>query len=232
MMVRALFTYGAMIVGLGVALPSAAMGVPSAPTITLHEAGVTKLQALIAIARLTKAPLGIVIGKDSRLCNSLTQVDLDQASLDDALGKVLSGLPYHTESHGVAIDVMPNDTSDVTTQLLSKRLGAFSPQPAPMHVLGVLFDGWLEMTLHPGSGWTAEIPSSTDAVILSFSTSADATAKDVLNALVSKDHGGLWIMQPQRDVQPSDKHPVATPIVEAFSYTDNDASLMSASCGR
>lgn len=205
---------------------------PSPNSLSIHQEAISPLKAISILARTRKQPIGIVIGADDSLCSERPHIDVTASSLKAAIDSTLKGTTYSVTQVGTVFDILPQQTTSTETLLLSKQMGAFSPPRGPMHTIGILFDGWLGTVLHPGRGFAFDALSQTTDVQIDFKSSNQDKVMDVLNSLVSKGGGGVWFMQPQRRLLAHDETSDLTPLVEVYSYADNDQDINFLSCSR
>jgi hypothetical protein len=195
--------------------------------VTLHLSQTSALAAIIDIGKVSRQPLGIVLGANaSAFCASQQKVDIEDESALDAVTRVVKPLKYSVETkQGVAV-VEPDALAQWLTANLEHRYDFPALTGLTITSLGTRLDGWMKMEVGHAPGYAASTHHAPNAQRFDLGVMTSASTVEIADRIVSLGPKGVWMLGPNTS---NPKGALDTDIRVA-PYDDPDA-LGSLNCG-
>jgi hypothetical protein len=183
-------------------------------------------EAILRFGRENNIPLGIIIG--GQFC-SIVLVDFrtERAPLRTVLEELAKKLPsYHWKLEDQVVVFAPDNVPEATVQFL-----AVDPPPyaIPEETLqGQALYAWMNIraVLRPQEGTAVNILSSAHSEKWPALTLSHLTIRQVLDRLVARNAGGVWILRPFQDFSKvADRRPFWV-----MGYSDRAFGRLSSRC--
>lgn len=193
---------------------------------TLYRGGIsTPIQAILRIGKADGIPIGIVLGKGSKLCEGEIKYDFSGLSSAEALNKVLAPFSIKTSPEDNVINLVDSDIPSEVNQIMVYKFARFSAPPTTMRDLGERLTGYISTTFEGASGFFLTAPITPDFELLTISEITGATVPQIANQIVKLGSRGIWIMyEKPRSIDKS------STIITIFSYHDSSSQLAGFSC--
>jgi hypothetical protein len=165
----------------------------------IHVGGITKptaFNSLVTIGTANHLPMGIVVGQspDSALCKGTLQFDVSDVSLDALIRRISIGIPgYAAELDNGVLIIKPLSMPATAVKLLQLQISEFRSSPEPLSILGSHLWIYVRGLIAPEEGTTAGGLSSTSVERVSGIQVKDQTVQGILDLIVDKGSGGVWI---------------------------------------
>ncbi len=205
-----------------------AMQVTKNASIKGWRSGDRLFESLLAVGRLNRLPLGIVVEGDS-LCRALPADDRRDVSNVFELENEVERLSpdYIVEIRDGVLMVRPKGMSPAAQGLLDLTIPRFATRPSTVQEIGISL--WMHMraVLIPQEGSAFEGGMQRNAELLPPFEMNQSDVRSILNRVVKGGGGGLWVLQKI----PSDwlTHPKSDP-VDLFSYSGDSDTIGALKC--
>jgi len=194
--------------------------------VTFVSSDASPLDAVIATALQTHAPVGIALGERQKiLCESKHHFEIKGETQRDSLVDALRGTGYSLREEQGVLVVVPPDLTPFQQELLSHHFDAFSAAGRTMAGLGAQLTGslWLEAGLAEGVGGSTLFSLSAKKYTL---TTPASSTEEIANMIVSLKPKGVWVFKmvhASGSVKPM-------PVIQIWSYVDDQESIQKISC--
>lgn len=185
------------------------------------------LRALIEVGVQNHLPLAVLLDDDS-LCVPRQPATNSSLTLKELQRQVQTEVPtYRVEIEANMVSVRPAELTQEMRDVLSLRIPRFKTQPTSAEELGI--DLWMNIraVLVPsqGSAFIGGIQKGSEAI--PAMDMSDATVESIMNRIVTRGSGGIWVMYPvSRGWQ---SHPAEMPFT-ILSYSGDEVYLRQLSC--
>jgi hypothetical protein len=190
----------------------------------------TLTEAITAIALQTRAPIGIIFGRDrTSACSTMDRFDLHEMGAKRSLETVAHEAQYTvSEENGVLLVTAP-DVTPRQRMVLAHRFAEFKTDKSKtMPEISADLAGWLWSEVDHGTGWVASILGSVDDPHISLPASMpNVSAEEIANRVVTTGAGGIWIakINPDRATGPEGD------LISFYSYANPELLKKEISCG-
>jgi hypothetical protein len=185
------------------------------------------LVSLIQIGWHNKVPFGIVTEGDT-LCTHKPAISTGEMTIAHLIAEVNANIPgYVAELSDGVLLIHPIKISPDTDRALHLVIHNFSSAPTTLQELGIGLWMYMRAELVPGqtSAFTGGVQR--DAELLPSINVPETTVESLLNLLISKKSGGVWVMN-QVDGEWL-RNPKTIPY-EIFSYSGDAQAVKSIRC--
>jgi hypothetical protein len=200
------------------------------PEVDFVKDEATLTEAIKAIALQTRAPIGVILGRDKTgACSSMYKFDLHEIGTKRSLETVAREAQYTvSEENGVVLVTDP-DVTPRQRMVLDHRFAEFkTDKNKTMPEISADLAGWLWSEVDHGTGWVASVLGSMDDPRISLPASMpNISAEAIANRVVMMGAGGIWIakISPDRATGPEDD------LISFYSYGNPERFKSEISCG-
>jgi hypothetical protein len=157
----------------------------------------TLLDQLIIYGYVHKQGIGIVLGSDNALCQSLSPTESENVQAELRLR--LDQANYAMSENDQVLAVRPKLVSPEAKRILALRWKQFGGGfRTTLQGHGIALESWIRAERHPTQGIAGSIPSSLDAEQFSLPLMRDASVEEIGNRIISSGSKGVWFLY-QRD---------------------------------
>jgi hypothetical protein len=186
------------------------------------------LSDLVTIGLENHIPIGIIVedSPDTYICSTPLNLRHGTMTIAELIAVVDSTVPrYRADLQNGVLDVAPASLPDGVAQLLKLKLSNFRSTPEPHQFLGL--DLWKSIrgVLAPGLGLNIVRGVSLSAETVTGMDVTNENVKSVLNMIVDKGNGGVWILDASKIKELSPETPMP---YEIYGYLGDNQSLKSA----
>ena len=195
--------------------------------IRVPESSRSALSDLVAIGFENHIPTGITVAHtpDRDPCGTPLNLKPGTMTVADLISVIGATMPgYRAGLQNGVLEVAPIPLSDGTSQFLAMKLPKFQSSPAPHQLLGLTLWGLIQGVLAPGQGTNIVHPMSLSAETVTGMNIKDGTVKSVLDMIVDKGNGGVWILKSSQIKTLSAESPMP---YEIYGYVGDSQSLAS-----
>lgn len=188
----------------------------------------TPLEALVAIALQTHAPMGIVFGKNQNaLCENPRAFDIRNELPAEALTKIADLGGYSVTKRNNTLLVVPPDLYLWQVEVLEYRYDSFPAESGmTMAGLGARLYGSMCMSMGRVSGFAASTLHSATSQTFNTVAMSRASTEEIANSIVNLGDKGLWVLKSK---VPEPKG-VLDEELRIYSYRDDAHALSQLSC--
>ena len=168
------------------------------PNSVLHLAkpsGESAFRDLLTVGVDNHMPIGFVIGAEPSICQVSFERKEGDVTVAELIAMINAQVPgYYADLHGGVINIIPKPLPEKTATFLNIRLTEFHSEPAPHNLLGANLWMFIRSVLAPDQGTGFVGGTSSAAERVPGMNMSNQTVQSILNAIVDKGSGGLWIL--------------------------------------
>ena len=184
------------------------------------------LQTLFAIATENHIPMGIVMDGRQSLCKVPLPHNTSAMKVREFTKLVNDTLPaYRISVETGVLNLVPATPPGEVANLLNLKLSEFRASPEPVALVGVDLWMFIRSVIAPNEGTAFTGPSPMNAEKIPSIDIKNLTVQEILNLIVTKESGGVWII---RGAEVKRLSPQLQKPFEIYSYATDQHSLANA----
>lgn len=150
---------------------------------------------LLSVAHTNSIPLGVTVDSGHQFCKQQLTGGRRTLRLADYIDQI-NALPvnYRAALTNGVLEVHPAFDPEAR-RFLDLMISEFHTKPDTQDGLGVRLWMWIRSVIAPGEGTGFTGASSTQREIVEGINSSHASVQSLLNQIVSKGKGGVWVLQ-------------------------------------